>query len=117
METTSAIAALGALAHEGRLAAFRLLVKAGPQGLAAGAIARAAGALPNTLSANLRVLSGAGLINAERQGRSIVYRADFSQMQALLAFLLEDCCGGDPAICAPLVQIASRCCATESRPC
>lgn len=107
MESQSAVSALSALAHPGRLAAFRLLVQAGPQGLAAGDIARRLEVLPNTLSANLTVLSHAGLATSRRQGRSIIYSADYAGMTALLGFLMQDCCDGSPEICAPLADIAS----------
>jgi ArsR family transcriptional regulator, arsenate/arsenite/antimonite-responsive transcriptional repressor len=113
----AAVTALSALAHPGRLAVFRLLVQAGPEGLAAGEIARTTGSLPNTLSANLNVLAGAGLVSSRRDGRSIVYAAGYERMGELLAFLMEDCCGGKPEICAPLVEIASRCCGGEARAC
>jgi DNA-binding transcriptional ArsR family regulator len=113
METTTATDALSALAHPGRLEVFRLLVRAGPEGVAAGEIARATGALPNTLSANLNVLAGAGLVTSRRDGRSIIYSAAYDRMRELLAFLMEDCCAGKPEICAPLIEIAGRaaCCA------
>jgi ArsR family transcriptional regulator, arsenate/arsenite/antimonite-responsive transcriptional repressor len=110
METKSAVVSLGALAHEGRLSAFRLLVQAGPQGLAAGEIARHLGVLPNTLSASLNVLSHAGLIGSRREGRSIIYTAQYNAMRNLLAFLMEDCCAGSPEICAPLAVVANQCC-------
>ncbi|RAK60981.1 transcriptional regulator [Phenylobacterium hankyongense] len=113
MEIKSAVTSLGALAHEGRLSVFRLLVQAGPQGLAAGEVARRVGVLPNTLSASLNLLSQAGLINSRRDGRSIIYTADYDGMRSLLAFLMEDCCGGAPEICAPLMALASQCCAAE----
>lgn len=102
METTSAVNALSALAHEGRLEVFRLLVRAGQDGLPAGEIARATGTLPSTLSANLGILSHAGLIRSRREGRSVIYRAAYDAMGALLDFLIEDCCGGRVEICAPL---------------
>lgn len=105
-----AVVSLSALAHEGRLAVFRLLVQAGAPGLAAGEVARRLDILPNTLSASLNVLSHAGLVASRRDGRSIIYTADYSNMRELLAFLMEDCCGGMPEICAPLVAIASQCC-------
>ena len=113
MDMNTAADALSALALASRLQVFRLLVKAGPDGMAAGDIARAIDARPNTLSANLNVLSGAGLVRSQRQGRSIIYRADYEHMRDLLAFLMEDCCGGDASICAPLAGIVSRaaCCA------
>ena len=109
MDTTTAAAALAALAHEGRLSAFRLLVQAGGAGLAAGEIARRLGVLPNTLSANLNVLSNAGLVHARRDGRSIIYTADYPRMTGLLGFLLEDCCDGAPEICRPLALRAAAC--------
>ena len=114
METTTAVAALSALAHAGRLEVFRLLVRAGPEGMAAGDIARATGSLANTLSTNLGILAAAGLVTSHREGRSIVYAAGYDRMGALLAFLVEDCCCGNAEICAPLAAIAERsaaCCA------
>jgi ArsR family transcriptional regulator len=117
METTSAVTALSALAHEGRLEIFRLLVRAGADGLAAGEIARTTGVLPNTLSSNLNILSGAGLVSSRRDGRSIIYTAAYDRMRELLAFLVEDCCAGKPEICAPLAAVASRACDAEGKPC
>jgi DNA-binding transcriptional ArsR family regulator len=110
MESQAAIGALSALAHPGRLEVFRLLVRAGPSGMAAGDIARATGSLANTLSANLNVLAGAGLVTSHREGRSIIYAAGYERMRELLAFLMEDCCGGNAEICAPLMAIAERAC-------
>ena len=117
MEKTAAIGALGALAHEGRLDVFRRLVQAGPDGMAAGDIARATGAVQSTLSANLSVLSRAGLIAARRDGRSIIYTAAYEQMRELLGFLMEDCCAGKPEFCAPLAALASQPCGAEARTC
>ena len=116
METISAVAALSALAHEGRLDVFRLLVRAGDGGMAAGDIARRLEVLPNTLSSNLNILSIAGLVTSRRQGRSIIYAASYERMRELIAFLLEDCCGGAPEICAPLAEVAARaaCCPTNA---
>lgn len=108
MEMTSAVASLSALAHGGRLSAFRMLVQAGAAGLAAGEIARRLDMLPNTLSSHLSILDHAGLIHARREGRSIIYTADYGAMQGLLGFLMEDCCGGSPEICAPLSDILAR---------
>ncbi len=110
METTDAVKRLSALAQDARLEVFRLLVKAGPDGLAAGDIARALDTAPNTASAQLLILSNAGLIRARRDGRSIIYSVDFDCMSALLIFLTEDCCGGRAEICAPLAAVASSCC-------
>lgn len=117
MEKTEAIAALGALAHDARLDVFRLLVRAGPDGMAAGEIARATGAALSTLSANLAVLTRAGLLASRRDGRSIIYTAAYDQMRELLGFLMEDCCAGKPEICAPLMAMASQPCAAETRSC
>ncbi|MCR5878851.1 helix-turn-helix transcriptional regulator [Phenylobacterium sp. J367] len=117
METTSAVTALSALAHEGRLGIFRLLVRAGPEGLPAGEIARTTGVLPNTLSSNLNILSASGLVASRREGRSIIYTATYEQMRDLLTFLMEDCCAGNATICAPLAVIAGQSCAAEGRSC
>ena len=109
-KASDAVAALSALAHEGRLQIFRLLVRAGEAGMPAGEIARKAEMLPNTLSANLNILSSAGLIASHRDGRSIIYAAEYKRVQELLAYLMEDCCGGRSEICAPLASIVNRCC-------
>lgn len=116
MEAQEAVNALSALAHSGRLEIFRLLVRAGAEGLAAGDIARATGSRPNTLSANLNILSGAGLIASRREGRSIIYSAAYGRMRQLLAFLMEDCCAGRPEICAPLGEIAGGCASRDCPP-
>jgi len=115
MESKLAVAGLAALAHEGRLSVFRLLVQAGDDGLAAGEIARRLQILPNSLSASLAVLSHAGLVSSQRYGRSIVYRAHYAAMGELLAFLTEDCCAGAPEVCAPLALVLNRaaCCTPE----
>lgn len=107
MERTLAVRRLSAVAQEARLDLFRLLVKAGPEGRAAGELARALGVPANTLSAQLLVLSNAGLVRARREGRSIIYAVDYEAMADLLVFLTEDCCRGRPEICAPLARIAS----------
>lgn len=90
----TAIPALAALANDTRLNAFRLLVKAGPKGLPAGKLAEDLKTPPQTLSFHLKELAGAGLVASERQGRSILYRAQFDRMVGLLTFLTEDCCQG-----------------------
>src|SRR5476649_3019028 len=110
MEPGKAVLKLSALAQDGRLAVFRLLVKAGPDGMAAGDIARKLKTAANTMSAQLLMLSNAGLIRARRDGRSIIYAVDFEQMGALLLFLTKDCCGGRSEICAPLAQTINACC-------
>ncbi|MBR7618387.1 helix-turn-helix transcriptional regulator [Phenylobacterium sp. 20VBR1] len=116
MELKSATASLSALGHEGRLSIFRMLVQAGAPGVAAGDIARRMEVSPSTLSANLNILSHAGLINSRRDGRSIIYTANYDNMRGLLAFLMEDCCDGSPEICGPLSEIVERaaCCANEN---
>jgi ArsR family transcriptional regulator len=112
MEIQLAAATLSALAHESRLSVFQLLVTAGPEGLAAGEIARRLGMLPNSLSANLTILSHANLVASHRDGRSIIYQARYDQMAALLGFLMKDCCNGQPEVCAPLTRLVSQaaCC-------
>lgn len=112
MESKLAINALSALAHQGRLAIFRTLVRAGPDGLAAGRLGEAVGMAGSTLSNNLTVLTRAGLTSAMRDGRSIIYTADYGQMTDLLAFLMEDCCEGSPDVCAPLGDVIAKalCC-------
>jgi ArsR family transcriptional regulator len=112
MESTLAVKRLSALAQDSRLAVFRLLVRAGPDGVAAGEIARALDITPNTLSAQLNVLANAGLVTSRRDGRSIIYSAAYDAMSELLLHLMEDCCQGRPEICAPLGQAASgaACC-------
>jgi ArsR family transcriptional regulator, arsenate/arsenite/antimonite-responsive transcriptional repressor len=108
METTDAVPTLAALAHEGRLAVFRELVAAGPDGLAAGEVARRVGIAPNTLSASFTVLCHAGLVRRRREGRSIIYSAAYDRMAALLEFMMEDCCHGRPEVCAAAARIAER---------
>ena len=108
MELQTAVKRLSALAQDNRLAVFRLLIQAGPAGVAAGEIARALGIPANTLSAQLSVLANAGLVASRREGRSIIYAADFDAMGALLVYLMEDCCQGRPEVCAPLTAAASR---------
>ena len=117
MEKPAAISALGALAHDGRLDIFRLLVRAGAEGMAAGEIARATGAAASTQSVNLAILSRAGLIASRRNGRSIIYAAAYDRMRDLLGYLMEDCCAGRPEICAPRAALASQPCAAEGRAC
>lgn len=114
MQSREAVAALSALAHEGRVAIFRALVQAGPDGLAAGAVSRAVGIAPNTLTASLTILGHAGLVRSRRDGRSIIYAAEFGRMGDLLGFLVDDCCGGRPEICAPLADASGLRCLTPA---
>ena len=105
MEADAVIRALGALAQEHRLAAFRLLVQAGPEGIPAGALAEAVGAPSSSMSFHLAQLANAGLVTQRRQSRSIIYAADFTAMNALMAYMTQNCCGGVPcstdAACSP----------------
>ncbi|WP_025029526.1 ArsR/SmtB family transcription factor [Nitratireductor aquibiodomus] len=107
MQKTEAIYALAALGQETRLDVFRLLVQAGPQGLPAGEVAARLGVVQNTASAHLKVLSQSGMIRAEREGRIIRYTADMTGFRDLLAFLLEDCCNGNPDLCRPAIEAAT----------
>jgi DNA-binding transcriptional ArsR family regulator len=104
MDSPAAVAALGALAQEHRLALFRLLVRAGGEGIAAGAIAEALRVPNSSLSFHLAQLSRAGLIRQERRHRSLIYRADYAAMDALVAYLMENCCAG--AECTPAAACA-----------
>ena len=101
MQPAEAVAALGALAQEHRLALFRLLVQAGPEGLAAGVVAQALGVPNSSLSFHLAQLRRAGLVRQERRGRSLVYSADYPAMNALIGYLMENCCAGARAAAAP----------------
>jgi ArsR family transcriptional regulator, arsenate/arsenite/antimonite-responsive transcriptional repressor len=94
MDAISAVCALGALAQEHRLALFRLLVRAGEDGMPAGAIADALGLPKSSLSFHLAQLSKAGLVRQERRHRSIIYRADYAAMNDLVGYLMENCCAG-----------------------
>ncbi|MEM9684898.1 MAG: metalloregulator ArsR/SmtB family transcription factor [Pseudomonadota bacterium] len=104
MDKSESLVALAALSQETRLDIFRLLTRAEPDGLYAGQIADALGGRQNTISTNLAILARAGLIRSVREGRSIRYFADLEGMGALLSFLLEDCCDGNPGACAPLTD-------------
>ena len=96
MEKTDAVAALAALAQDNRLDVFRLLVQAGPSGMAAGEVAEALDIAPNTLTFHLDRLREAGLINVQREGRSMIYAARYETMNGLLSFLRQNCCAGVP---------------------
>ncbi len=100
METSTAIVSLAALAQESRLAVFRLLVQTGPAGLAASKIAESLGIAPSSLSFHLKELAHAEMVVATKAGRSIIYSANFAAMNRLLAFLTENCCGGN--VCSPV---------------
>lgn len=104
MDQVKAVTALAALAQDTRLSVFRLLIKAGPDGMIAGALAEAMDVPPSTMSHHLAKLEQAGLATSWRTSRLIHYAADYGGMQALLTFLMADCCQGDPNACADLLS-------------
>ena len=109
MDNATAVTIFASIAQESRLSLFRLLVQAGPEGLSAGSIAEQLGLPASTLSFHLKELAHAGLVQSRQAGRFIYYSADFPTMTALIAFLTENCCGGQPQeCCAPLVQIQEK---------
>lgn len=109
MQLPAAVDALSALAHGHRLAVFRLLVRVGADGLPAGEIAQEVGVLPNTLSTHLTILGHAGLVRSRRDGRSVIYSANYDGMRELLGFLVADCCAGRPEICGSLADEIACC--------
>lgn len=104
MDLNVAIKGFGALAQATRLEAFRLLVRSGVEGMAAGEIARALNVPQNTMSSHLAILVNAGLLGSRREGRSIIYCVDFEGTRGLLTFLLEDCCQGRPEVCGSVLD-------------
>jgi ArsR family transcriptional regulator len=102
---------LSALAQTTRLEAFREVVRSEPQGLPAGEIARRLNVPQNTMSAHLAVLARTGLLIAERQSRSMIYRADLAMVRGLVLYLLRDCCAGRSELCAPVIEALAPCCA------
>jgi ArsR family transcriptional regulator len=106
MDSDLAVRALGALAHDSRLAIFRTLVVAGPEGMAAGEIAQQLGLAPSSLSFHLKDLSHAGLVKSRQEGRFVIYTANFEAMTGLIGFLTENCCAG--ATCAAS-ELANSC--------
>lgn len=114
MDTSDAVAALAALAQPTRLEAFRRLAALEPEGAPAGEVARLAGVPQNTMSTHLSVMARAGLVTADRQGRSIIYRADLDRFRELARYLLQDCCGGRPELCAALIADLTPCCSPAS---
>jgi len=108
MQTKTAITSLAALAHDSRLAVFRLLVQAGPEGLAASKISEALEIPPSSLSFHLKELRHAGLLTGTQDGRYIHYAANYDAMNGLIAFLTENCCGGNPCtpVCTPACEDA-----------
>lgn len=111
MDTSHALAGLSALAQESRLKVFRLLVQRGPEGMAAGDIARNLKLPHNTLSSHLGILSRASLVKSRKESRSIIYSVDLGGTRDLLTFLVKDCCRGNPEVCEPLIASAlAECC-------
>ncbi|MCP8884558.1 metalloregulator ArsR/SmtB family transcription factor [Devosia sp. XJ19-1] len=113
MDDTAIIEALSALAQPSRLAAFRLVVEHEPHGLPAGEIARRLDVPQNTMSSHLAQLTRAGLLSADKQGRTITYRAEIDRMRFVMSYLVNDCCGGRPELCAPLIEDITPCCVPE----
>lgn len=110
METKQALEAFQALSQDTRLSALRLLVQAGPNGLAAGAIAERLAVQPSTLSTHLGILERAGLVASRRESRSIIYAAQYEGLRQLIAFMMEDCCQGRAEICGGLVPQQQAAC-------
>ena len=114
MDTSHALEALSALAQESRLKVFRLLVPRGPEGMAAGDIARKLKIPHNTLSSHIGILTRARLVKSRKESRSIIYSVDLEGTRGLLSFLVEDCCRGKPEVCRPLIASAlAECCSAE----
>jgi len=113
MDNLETIAALAALAQATRLDTFRLLVNCEPDGVPAGELARLMEVPQNTMSAHLAVLARAGLVKGERQSRSIIYRANLACFREVALYLLKDCCGSRPDICAPIIADLTPCCPAE----
>ncbi|HSD37531.1 MAG TPA: metalloregulator ArsR/SmtB family transcription factor [Rhodocyclaceae bacterium] len=112
LDNSSAVTALAALAQESRLAIYRALVQAGPDGMAAGRISELTAIPPSSLSFHLKELSHAALVRSRQDGRFVIYSADFDAMNALLGFLTENCCGS--ASCAPVSAVS--CCSPAKEP-
>ncbi|MCC7347721.1 MAG: helix-turn-helix transcriptional regulator [Variibacter sp.] len=108
MDERDAVARFGALAQETRLRILRLLVQAGADGISAGGLAQRVAVTASNISFHLKELERAGLVHSRRQARSIIYAADYEALADLLRFLMQDCCGGRPEICAPVLGAARR---------
>ncbi len=110
MDRTRALKAFDALSQGTRLDVFRLLVAAGLGGMLSGELGARLDVRQNTMSTNLAILLNAGLVTNEREGRAVRYYADFSAIREMLAYIMEDCCGGKPELCQPIIdQVASAC--------
>jgi DNA-binding transcriptional ArsR family regulator len=112
-----AIEAFSALAQPTRLAVFKLLMRAGPEGMPSGEVARIVDAPASTMSTHLAILSRAGLVSSRRDSRQIYYAADISGITDLISYLVEDCCDGHPEICSPVAEIIERaaCCPPQTK--
>jgi len=108
MDERQALVSFGALSQETRLRLLRMLVVAGPEGLAAGVLAERAEVSASNVSFHLKEMERAGLVSTRRESRSIIYRAEFEALSGLIRFLMEDCCSGRPEICMP--ALAAACC-------
>lgn len=113
MDILHAVSGLSALAQESRLKVFRLLVRAGTAGMAAGDIARTLAVPANTMSSHLGILTRAKLVQARKDGRSVIYAVDLEGTKALLSFLVEDCCQGEPAVCGPVIDATLAACCSD----
>lgn len=110
MDIIHATEAFDALSQETRLNVLRLLIQCGPEGLPAGEVGERLGVKQNTMSVNLKILAQAGLVSSTRDGRTIRYTANYSAIQALVLFLMKDCCGGRADLCQPILdQLACEC--------
>lgn len=110
MDNSNALDVFSALSQSTRLDAFRLIMRHEPHGLPAGEVARLLGVPQNTLSTHLAILTRAGLISCERHSRSLIYRAEIDRIRETASFLVNDCCGGRPELCEPLIAEFTPCC-------
>jgi len=117
MDTSVAVDALSALAQPTRLDVFRLLMRQESDGLPAGEIARRLDVPHNTMSTHLGILERSGLVLSERHSRSMIYRVELTAIHDLVMFLLRDCCGGKPELCAPLIEALTTCCPSPGASC
>ena len=113
MDIDEAVGSFSSLAQESRLKVFRLLAQVGSDGMTAGDIAKAVGVPKSTMSSHLAVLARANLIKARKEGRSMIYAIDLEGTRALLSFLMEDCCQGDPSVCSPLIETTLVTCCSD----
>ncbi|MBB4569722.1 ArsR/SmtB family transcription factor [Rhizobium leucaenae] len=115
MNERQALGSFGALSQETRLQIVRMLVVAGPEGMPAGTIAEKLEVSPSNISFHLKELDRAGLVSQQREARSIIYTANYDALSGLVRFLMDDCCGGHPEICAPAAKVAACCAPAEEK--